>query len=94
MQAILATLLRILVFLSILLLVVRYLRSLFGGPKKQKGSPGSETNPNPMVRDPICGMYLDPRLAIRTDYKQQAFYFCSDECRKKFLAKASQAGPR
>jgi len=41
------------------------------------------------VKDPVCGMYMDPRLAIRLEFKNGSFYFCSDECRQKFLSKPS-----
>lgn len=40
-----------------------------------------------MIRDPVCLMLLDPRrAAAMVEYKGQAYYFCSDGCRQKFLA--------
>lgn len=40
-----------------------------------------------MVRDPVCMMELDPRKAPATaEYEGKLYYFCSDRCRKKFLA--------
>lgn len=39
-----------------------------------------------MVRDPVCGMYMDPRLAVRMEVKTGSVYFCSDECQRKFLS--------
>lgn len=37
------------------------------------------------VKDPVCGMELDESQAqAQTTYKGQAYYFCSDECRKTF----------
>jgi YHS domain-containing protein len=38
------------------------------------------------VRDPVCGMYMDPRVAVRVDEGRGSFYFCSNECKEKFLA--------
>jgi YHS domain-containing protein len=38
-----------------------------------------------MVRDPVCGMYMDPRLAIRVDQGKGSFFFCSADCKEKFL---------
>ena len=81
-------LLRLLLIISALWIVRRFLGMLFGEPQKQAqprreemSSPGSK-----MVRDPVCGMYMDPRLELRLENKQGTFYFCSDECRRKYLA--------
>lgn len=38
-----------------------------------------------MVRDPACGMELDPRKAAATaEHDGRLYYFCSDECLHKF----------
>jgi Cu+-exporting ATPase len=41
-----------------------------------------------MIKDPICGMMMDEATALRAERDGQTFYFCSDHCRKKFLAEA------
>lgn len=88
----LSILLRILYFLSALFLLNRFFRLLFGRvSRKQAPRPGPEVRPTAMVKDPICGMYLDPRLAVHADHNREAYYFCSDECRQKFLGKWGQA---
>jgi len=39
------------------------------------------------VRDPVCGMSVDPHTAVhRTDYHGHPYYFCSARCREKFEA--------
>jgi YHS domain-containing protein len=39
------------------------------------------------VRDPVCGMSLKPaEIAFQENYQGKTFSFCSDTCRKKFLA--------
>jgi YHS domain-containing protein len=38
-----------------------------------------------MVKDPVCGMYMDPRLAVTHRKNGGVFYFCSEECKRKFL---------
>jgi Cu+-exporting ATPase len=39
------------------------------------------------VRDPVCGMTLKPaEIAFQENYQGKTFSFCSDSCRKKFLA--------
>jgi len=80
--------LRALLVISALWLVRRFLGMLFGEPRK-RAQPRPEEMSNPsskMVRDPVCGMYMDPRLAVRLEDKKGVFYFCSDECRRKYLA--------
>jgi len=41
-----------------------------------------------MAVDPICGMTVDQTTARNAEKGGQVFYFCSDHCRKKFLATA------
>ena len=48
-----------------------------------------------MTKDPICGMTVDATTALHAERDGQTFYFCSEHCRKKFLAgtqPAHQAG--
>jgi YHS domain-containing protein len=38
-----------------------------------------------MVKDPVCGMEIDPKNAAgKTEYKGQTYYFCSAGCKKAF----------
>ncbi len=39
-----------------------------------------------MAIDPICGMTVDEASALRAERDGQTIYFCSDDCRQKFLA--------
>ena len=44
-----------------------------------------------MVKDPVCGMQIDPKSAV--DSRQvdgKTYYFCSDACVQKFDAKPEQ----
>ena len=45
----------------------------------------------PMTKDPICGMTVDEATALRAERDGQMFYFCSEHCRKKFLAETQPA---
>lgn len=79
---------RVFLVIFALWIVRRVLGMLFGEPRKQPRPEGKEVKGagNKMVRDPVCGMYLDPRLGVRLDQKKEILYFCSDECRRKYLA--------
>ncbi len=38
-----------------------------------------------VVKDPVCGMELDPvKAGGKTDYKGKTYYFCSAGCKKAF----------
>ena len=35
-------------------------------------------------RDPVCGMFVDPKTAPKSTFEDQTFYFCSLEDKAKF----------
>ena len=37
-----------------------------------------------MAKDPVCGMNVDEKMAIKRVVKGKAFYFCSEACAKTF----------
>jgi YHS domain-containing protein len=38
-----------------------------------------------MVKDPVCGMDVDPKKASdKSEYQGQTYYFCSSGCKKAF----------
>ena len=63
---------------------------------REKNKPGSSAKPQGtggnMVKDPVCGMYMDPRLAVKHETKTGVFYFCSEECKNRFLQTYSVEG--
>jgi len=44
-----------------------------------------------VVKDPICGMTVDPATARHAERDGKMFYFCCEGCRKKFLAQSPEA---
>ncbi len=65
-----------------------FLRQPGAGPSKDPAA-----QPNQMVKDPVCGMYMDARLAVRLQEGQEELFFCSEECKRKFLSvDAGKAG--
>jgi len=42
--------------------------------------------------DPICGMAVAEATALRAERNGQAFFFCGEPCREKFLARIRRAG--
>ncbi len=40
-----------------------------------------------MKTDPVCGMTIAEKDAVRTaEYEGATYYFCSEACRRKFVA--------
>lgn len=48
-------------------------------------SPGAPL-PTAALRDPVCGMTVDPNKAPSLTHEGQVFRFCSERCRQKFAA--------
>jgi YHS domain-containing protein len=38
-----------------------------------------------LKKDPVCGTYVSTSLAITRNVKGEVVYFCSNECRNKFV---------
>ncbi len=70
--------------------IIRDLLSL----KSRKRSTTSEKKPSisslpvtdELVQDPVCGVYCPKKSAFTAIYKGKVYYFCSEECRQKFIA--------
>ena len=56
--------------------------------KSHAGSGSDNGNaPGTTVKDPVCGMSVDPHTAAhRADHDGHPYYFCSAGCRTKFVA--------
>ena len=38
-----------------------------------------------MIKDPVCGMEVDPKTAAgKSEYRGQTYFFCSNGCKKAF----------
>jgi YHS domain-containing protein len=79
-------LLRILVFLlGVFWILKKVIGFLYINPIKSTRSEPEPAAPTNTVKDPVCGMYMDPRLAIRHQGKTGDLYFCSEDCRDRYL---------
>ena len=92
---------RFLGLLLAFLLVVPLLRSVLGALARLftnfAGSPGPGAaakirrvpDGGVLRKDPVCGTYVSEAVAVKSGSGESAVYFCSEECRKKYLSKAS-----
>lgn len=37
-----------------------------------------------MPRDPVCGMNVGDKGSLKSEFKGQSYYFCSDKCKAEF----------
>jgi YHS domain-containing protein len=56
------------------------------GPRPAAGS-GPDTVEDLMVKDPYCQVYFPKREAVHARIGGEDVYFCSSDCRDKFLNK-------
>lgn len=79
----------------LLLTVLRWILGWFSSPGPRKVRTGGQRevpkSSKRMVKDPQCGMYVAPELALETRDSQGSVYFCSKECQENY-AKAQLKG--
>lgn len=84
---------RFLIILGLIYFAYRAIKSLMlkGGPSKNKVSrePTGEID-DVMVKDPYCEVYFPKRNGVHLKIDGKELYFCSTECRNKFIAKHSR----
>lgn len=61
------------------------------GAGKEAPSPAPEAASEQRVpsavateRDPVCGMFVDPKTSPKSEYEGQTYYFCSLEDKERF----------
>lgn len=87
------------ILLSILLRSVSQLwrgiiRGMQGDTRYVDPGRGSTTAPQrsvQMSRDPVCGTFVVPERAVALSVGAKRLYFCSTDCRDKYLATAADS---
>ena len=71
------------IFLEIYIFYIiwKFLSSL----TEKKEEPTQKIVKENLVKDPICGLYIPESKAIKLQVKNKNYYFCSDECKNKFM---------
>ncbi len=80
---------RLLIFIAIIYIVYRAVKSWMLKNLPAGGRPASDRMTTEiddvMVKDPYCEVYFPKRKGIQLSVKGEDLYFCSPECRDKFL---------
>lgn len=83
---------RVLIWGLLIFLVLRAIFRFFGGvieggSSERKPKAASPGKGEMMARDPVCGTFVVPSRALSVQDRQGTHYFCSEKCRKAFLAR-------
>ncbi len=82
-------LVRLLIWLIVGFLVYTVFQMIKQAMLKPPGAPPEKTSRGEeMVQDPECGAYVPRNDAIKTQAKDKTCYFCSTECRDKYLERS------
>ena len=83
---------RLFLFLVLIFLIYYFLKAassaLTGQPKISRGKNKKHNGHDAwdeLVQDPSCGVYIPRREAIRHRVGKKEVFFCSEECKNKFL---------
>ena len=78
------------VFLLTMIILMPIVPSLLrerAGKEASKAGPSDEPVPTKLVKDPVCGMEIDPASAAgSSEYEGQTHYFCNLNCKESFDA--------
>ena len=76
----------ILVFLAVAGVIFYMLRRGGGCCGMGHGNTPPGNGPESKPKDPVCGMEVEvTEAAIRSEYRGRTYYFCSENCRKRFV---------
>ena len=84
---------RLLILLGLLYLGYRFLKSwmLKESPaRKPVFEKKTSEIDDVMVKDPYCGVYFAKKDGVHLSVNGENFYFCSEECKHKFLDKQAK----
>lgn len=83
----LRTLLLAIVVLLLVRAVMRLMRGVMVGVGADRARGRTPAHPRAvkMVADPVCGTYVVPGKALEVARRGQTHYFCSENCRTRFL---------
>ena len=85
---------RLLIFIAIIYIVYKVLKSWMLKKLPEDRSPVSGGTSSEiddvMVKDPYCQVYFPKRKGIQLKVKGEDLYFCSPECKDKFIESKSE----
>jgi YHS domain-containing protein len=82
----LATVLMITFIRGVIGLITKAMGDLFRAESQQARKPSAQAPGigGELIQDPVCGMYVSPKVARQKTVEGKIHYFCSDKCRDSF----------
>ena len=62
------------------------------GEEKEKKETAQKKADGELVKDPVCGTYVSIEDSITVRDDENVYYFCSYDCRDRFLKELEQGG--
>jgi YHS domain-containing protein len=62
-----------------------------GQPREHVSTNPREQIDDVMIQDPACGVYFSKENAVRAQINGQELFFCSPECKDKYLNQQDEA---
>jgi YHS domain-containing protein len=74
--------------LLLVVLLIRAVLNFFSGVFRGVAGPKKTSSNNRLhlVKDPVCGTYIDPSRSYSKKIGATIHYFCSENCRETFCA--------
>lgn len=83
--------LQLLLLAWVIYILYRWLRrSTRPAPKPRTFEPPQGGEVEEMAQDPVCGTWVPIGQAVLLDVKREKHYFCSPECRDKYLKETNK----
>jgi len=78
---------KILLYILLIYIVYKVFRSLIApsGSSAMRGRGETGSSDDIMIKDPVCEVYFPKKDGIYLNVDGKEIYFCSKECRDKFL---------
>ena len=77
--------LRFILFIILLVIFFYVLRLLIKDMLFLRKRVNRKSEPEELVQDPYCQTYIPKRSAVKKKIASEVFYFCSQECMKKYV---------
>jgi YHS domain-containing protein len=89
---------KVVLYLMLAVFLISLIRSVVGvlakgfaeliSPRPSRAQPRASDVPltGELKRDPVCGTYTAAATSIKESFGNQTFYFCSPQCRDKYVA--------
>lgn len=70
--------------------VLRHVAHVLLGPQGRPASRGPRAGEQEMVRDPVCGAWVDRRVAIAGSAGGESVALCSERCRRELESRVAR----